>query len=65
MMHTHFPRLTPLSKALLLHQSGRGLIRQTHTDWKLTDEFFNYTRGRFVANEAYKMAICYIKIQYE
>ncbi|RAH65262.1 uncharacterized protein BO66DRAFT_462574 [Aspergillus aculeatinus CBS 121060] len=34
--------------------------RPLHTDWNTNPEFFRYTRGRFIVNEAHEMAIRHV-----
>lgn len=42
-------------------QSATSLNRSFHTDYNANDDWFRYTRGRFLLNETHEMAIRYVK----
>ncbi|KAL4812320.1 kinase-like domain-containing protein [Aspergillus spinulosporus] len=42
-------------------QSANSLNRPSHTNWNANDDWFRYTRGRFLVNESQEMSIRYVK----
>ncbi|KAL5047303.1 hypothetical protein BDW71DRAFT_196760 [Aspergillus fruticulosus] len=42
-------------------QSANSLNRPSHTDWNVNDDWFHYTRGRFLVNKIQEMSIHYAK----
>ena len=59
MMIRNFVSLLKRRGRMPLHPTShsRILSRSLHTDWNTTKDFFHYTRGRFVSNEAHELAI--------
>jgi hypothetical protein len=42
-------------------QSRSNPSRSFHTDWNTNNDFFRYTRGRFVSNESHEMATRHVE----
>lgn len=42
-------------------QSRKTLSRSFYKDWNSVDDFFNYTRGRFVSDEEHQLAIRHVR----
>ena len=62
--HFRLPQAGPRKQNIRLHDSAQSYERPK-LDWNTCEDFFSYTRGRFIRNERYEMSQRYVRFNME